>query len=240
MKTLRLVAIVAALAASNDAFSAHVEFFLHQSFGGPGQDGVFDVYVKELDGMVDNGGIAAYGLFISSILTIDHNSPRDGFVQGPNGVGPAGFTLLRSHDNNPVLLATQDSIAPTPNIIYGFGQFAGSFASHGFTDFTAGTQIEQPAWHAALKIASGTFAQGAVPQIQLNNVDTFANVFESTSSTRTKPATVTVYSPNLAFPFPPWFTPEPAGARMGLTGILVVAIIGRWPPRKAKDLPSSA
>jgi hypothetical protein len=174
----------------------------------------------DVDPPADNGGIASYGVVLSNVdlLSIDHKSPRDGFAQGPGGVGSAGFTTLRSADALPVILASQDTTTPTPNLIYGFGQAASSFALKGMVDFTAGTQLEAPTWGVPLLIASGTYTgSGAqsIPKIDSSSADTFSNVFIQPSGSATRAATITSQTVII---------PEPASAIIG--GLAMLGVLG--------------
>jgi hypothetical protein len=162
------------------------------------------------DPVADNGGIASYGIVLKNVLTVDHNSPRDGFGQGPGGSGAAGFTTLRSADDVTTLLASQDTTTPTPNLIYNFGREASSFAAKGIADFTGGSQLESPTWAAKLQVATGTFTPGTTPSVDLAAADTFSNVFTGATGATTKAATVVG-------------VPEPAAlamAGMSLIGLL--------------------
>jgi hypothetical protein len=159
----------------------------------------YDLYATVLDD--DNAGLAAYGVTISSALTIDHNSPRMPAGQSSAGEGPAGFTLLRAPDGTRDVFAAQDTITPTPNLIYGFGQRASSFAAEGILPLSP--SIEQPVWGGpvpelsslplgTLRIASGTYAAGAPPTLGPGGVFglPFALVFENTGNNAVRDAQV--------------------------------------------------
>ena len=145
----------------------------------------------ELAGAADNGGIASYGVALSNVdgASVDHNAPRDGSAQGPGGAGAAGFTLLRSLDGEAVILGSQDTPLPTPNLVYGMGQSASSFAANGIVDLSGGSQLESPTWGSSLLLSSGTYSgsgpQG-LPQFDLSSPDLFANVFVQASGNATR------------------------------------------------------
>jgi len=130
----------------------------------------------------DNVGIVSYGVPILGATSIDHRSPRmDQAHDGAFGsLGPAGFTFSRSPDNTQLVIASQDTVAPTPNLVYGYGQTPGDFSSLGIEPLGV-TTIEQPAWDGVLLLAEGTYAAGNFPEIDQFNVDLFVNVFTDTS-----------------------------------------------------------
>jgi hypothetical protein len=124
LRVIFMALAVAALAATSGG-AATVVFILDWGAHGPG---TFDILAEASFG--DNGGIASYGVVLTGPITsLDHKSPKSLAVQGPAGFGPAGFTVLRTPDDVTTLRASQDTITPTPHLIYGFGQEASSFAA---------------------------------------------------------------------------------------------------------------
>lgn len=214
-RRLFAIAAVLSLVTAASATAATVKFTLTVT---PGPN-TWVLDAEELDGPADNGGMASYGVVLAGVSPdLDHKSPRDGFGQGPGGVGPAGFTTLRSLDGIPVILASQDTTTPTPNLIYGFGQSGSSFAAKGIVDFTAGTQLESPIWGKPLVLASGTY-QGATPSINATSADTFSNVFIGQSGGATRAAQIQAVTV---------IVPEPATAAMGGAGLLsLLAVVRR-------------
>jgi hypothetical protein len=163
------------------------------------------------DPVADNGGIAAYSVALMRALTVDHNSPRDGFGQGPGGSGAAGFTVQRSADNTVPIRASQDITTPTPNLIYNFGREASSFAAKGIADFTGGSQLASPTWAAKLVIATGTFTPGFPPYIDYLSADNYACVFVTSSGAAVKGCPI----------------PEPGPAIPGVMGLIGMATYRR-------------
>jgi PEP-CTERM motif len=147
--------------------------------------GTYDVLLSDSTG--DNLGIASYGISVQGVSSMLHKSPRASLVDdsGASGdSGPAGFSNLRSPNNQAPLGtgfyfgATQDTTTPTPFIIHGYGQTAGSFAaSVPPTASVAGTI--QPTWGADVLIAEGSYLAGSTPSLDILNTDVFVNVFNA-------------------------------------------------------------
>lgn len=166
---LFVVALVAAGSIASSASAATVTFTLDLSV-----DNQFKILASASPG--DNAGIASYGLVLDgTVQTLDHLSTNALAAQGPVGFGAAGFTSLRSADGLTAMLASQDTITPTPNLIFGFGQEASSFVAKGLTPFGP---HESPTWVANLLLAMGTYdrAAGSLSMNQ-GHFDTFSNVF---------------------------------------------------------------
>jgi hypothetical protein len=163
------IAVLFAVAAS----AATITFTLDFS-GGPG---TFKLYADDSAG--DNFGMASYGAVLTGpINAFDHSSVNTLASSGASGVGPAGFTLLRSADNIPTLLASQDTVG-TANLIRGIGQTGGSLASNGITSFI--NPVEGDPWNAHFLIGSGTYTGGDSKAVGMNltSADTFSNVFSA-------------------------------------------------------------
>jgi hypothetical protein len=179
----------------------------------------YTLHATDISSPQDAFGIASYGVVLANVTSVDHKSPRDGFGSGPGGVGPAGFTTLRSADGVLAILASQDTTTPTPNLIYGFGQQASSFAAKGIADFTGGTQLEQPVWGNPLLIADGTFVGNGLgpnaPRIDAAAVDTFSNVFVAPQGGGTKSAGIIAETIVI---------PEPVSIALG--GFALLGLVG--------------
>jgi hypothetical protein len=130
----------------------------------------------------DNNGIASYSISVQNVSSLLHRAPRVTSSTDENGDGgPAGFSLFRSA-NNAVALGTgfmvgasQDTVAPTPYLIDGFGQTAGSFANE-LPPGNTNVGTLQATWNANLLLAEGSFT-GATPDLDLANIDVFMNLF---------------------------------------------------------------
>lgn len=161
----------------------------------------------------DNGGIAAYSIpLVGQITSLDHSSPRE-LVDNLAGTEshPVGFTLLRTADGiSPASLkvgGSQDTITPTPFIIYGYGQQAGSLS-----EVTGRIIIDDVFWAATPVIATGTMQPGTRLTINRGSVDYLANVFIMAGSTQTMGATM---------------APEPSGFAMAACASLAAATVRR-------------
>jgi hypothetical protein len=165
-------ALVGAGLLASSALAANVHYTLDLT----GAAGTFSLFA-EAPAAADNFGIASYGLVLTGpILTFAHDSTKSLAAQGPGGFGAAGFTSLRSADNVPIILASQDTITPTPNLIRGFGQEASSFAAKSITSFDP--TAEGTTWAQEMLIGSGTYTVGGgEPGFNQTSFDTFSNVF---------------------------------------------------------------
>jgi hypothetical protein len=182
-----VVALVGLAFVASSASAATVNFILDLT----GAAGTFNVLAESSPG--DNGGIGSYGLVMTGpILTVDHNSPKSAAAQNTvtQAFGTAGFTSLRTADNLTTLLASQDTITPTPHLIYGFGQQAGSFAALNLNSLDPMT--EGATWESELLIASGTYTVGSgEPGFDETNFDTFSNVFVTSGQAAVENADLT-------------------------------------------------
>jgi hypothetical protein len=179
----RFLLITALLATASSAQAAAVNFTMVIN---PGN--TFDIYANATLG--DNAGIASYGIPLTgNILSFDHKSPVAAFALQGAQSGPVGFSLLRSADNviTPSILASQDTITPTPFITYGFGQTGGDISLGGARILFS---AESPVYNAKLLIGSGTYS-GATPGFNVNSIELFSNVFINKLSAATQAAFVT-------------------------------------------------
>jgi hypothetical protein len=156
------------------------------TLSGPGSYNIFATSSAD-----DNQGIASYGISVQNVTTLLHRAPRVTSSTNDEGDGgPAGFSLFRSANNAVatgtgfMMGASQDTVAPTPYIINGFGQTASSFAA----ELPAGNTnvgIIQPSWSGKLLLAEGLYnVNGTAPAIDFSNVDVFANVFSGSGIVR--------------------------------------------------------
>jgi hypothetical protein len=97
---------------------------------------------------------------------------------------PGGFSELRvpSTDNNAVnkeVFGSQQLIPdPTPNLQFGFGQTAGDWPAN---SFVAAAPNKRPQWDASLLLATGTYATGTDPRVNLEDLALSALVFDNTT-----------------------------------------------------------
>jgi hypothetical protein len=120
-------------------------------------------------------------------------APR--IVVDPEGDAlPAGFTLLRSSNNQDVAVggfdvhASQDNVTPTPYLVRGFGQTAGSFSDL-FPIVPFGPPQTQTSWGARLLLFEGSYTPGGT-QPSIAPGPTVANVFVQASGIATIAATI--------------------------------------------------
>lgn len=182
--------------------------------------GTFQIRL-EADAGDANGGIASYGIQLApkegtAVTALDHRSPRVGLAENAAGdmQGPVGFTLFRSADGaaNLRVGASQDTIAPTPFLIYGFGTTPGSFGTVQNGPIPLGS-TEGNNWTDSPVVVSGTYTSGGYMKIDRQSVETFVNVFTADGATTTMAAELQ-------------FIPEPgtlAMAGMGLVGMIAAA-----------------
>ena len=208
-----VAAFVLSLVACSAVQAATVTVYLDQNKSA----GTWQLSLKSSTG--DNAGIASYSIpLITPVTALDHKSPRAGAAENPDGSlsGPIGFTLFRSADGvseaSRKIAGSQDNIAPTPFLIYGFGQTAGNFAGLNGSPTPLGSN-EGNNWTDKPIIASGTFTPGSFVKIDRQSVDLVANVFNAAGGLDVSPATIVI-------------VPEPATlalAGLGLVGCVVAA-----------------
>jgi MYXO-CTERM domain-containing protein len=167
---------------------------------------------------IGNAGIASYSIPLTGQVTaLDHKSPRAGAAENVDGSlsGSLGFTLFRSADGisdaSKKVAGSQDNIAPTPFLIYGYGQTAGNWASVPGSPTPLGSN-EGNNWLAKPIIASGTMAVGSTVKIDRASVDLVANLFVSVDSLEVMPAGI---------------SPEPASGGMAMMALLAATAIRR-------------
>lgn len=187
--------LIAALAASALAVSSSSAATVTLTLDLTGAPGTFSLFADASLG--DNAGIASYGVIMGGPITsLDHNSTKSAAANSVSGFGTAGFTVLRSADNLTTLLAGQDTLTPTPHLIYGFGQTPGSFAGLGLTNFDP--TPEGDPWDAHFRLATGAYnAEEGRPEL-ISGFDTFSNVFVSDSSSAVTPAELVLQCVGLA------------------------------------------
>ena len=145
----------------------------------------------------DNAGIASYSVpLIGAITSLDHKSPRAGAAENADGSlsGSVGFTLFRSADGtspaNLKVAGSQDNMAPTPFLIYGYGQTAGSWQTVSGGPVKPLGSNEGNNWLARPVIASGTMTPGTAVKINYASVNLGAFTFNATGSLQVTPATI--------------------------------------------------
>ena len=208
--SLACAAVVAMTSVSN---AAQVEYKLYQDADGPG---TFRLTASELDGPADNGGIAAFGVVLTSATTVQNMSP---VTVNVDTFSQVGFNLLRSSDAASVaaLSGSQDIIGGG-QLIRGFGQTAGTWADEGINPGGAPgfTKPNLIGWDAELLIATGTYPVGSLTfGFNTGSPDFSTVVFTGQSGS------AVISAAQIATVIP---IPEPATlalAGMGLIGIVV-------------------
>ncbi|MBA3483877.1 MAG: hypothetical protein H0T51_18890, partial [Pirellulales bacterium] len=137
----------------------------------------------------DNAGLSFYGVELTNVATVNHNSLRNNNAENADGSlgGPVGFTVFRTADETnaavvgpAVIHGSQDIFSPTPFLIYEMGQAPGDLASRGIV--TYGSKEGDP-WAADMVIATGTYIPGEVPAFLAGpGTQTVANVFNAVGS----------------------------------------------------------
>jgi hypothetical protein len=204
--------VILALAPPPSAHAASVAFRLYTDNLAQGL-GTFKLTAQVFGD--DAYGLAGYGVQLvgnlsvatGSILTINHNSLRGTDIEStsPGGdPGPAGFTLLRSPDDNNAangsnaitISGSQDTVDTSAHLIRGFGIEASNVAAKGLV----GVFPEGSSWGNAgaygpgeFEIARGTtvgYASGSIDFIPIPTAVTGASVFTSPHGIAVKPATI--------------------------------------------------
>jgi PEP-CTERM motif len=232
------VVVVALLAASASAGTVKISIVLNPAapgctgctLSGPG---TYDVYAQDVTASpfapdhTPMYGIVSYGLPILNVNDFLHRAPRASLVDdsaGSGDSGPAGFSNLRSGNNaTPIgtcpgatcggffIGATQDTTTPTPFLIGGYGQTAGSFAADVPPTATVAGTI-QPSWGAKLLLGEGHWTPNnpnRVPTLGLASVDAFVNGFADPALGQVSKQAV---------------IPEPAS--IVLAGLAVIGLLG--------------
>jgi hypothetical protein len=220
MKSINAIAVaLVALLAAKGAAGATVTFTLDLL-----KLGIGNLELRACVSPGDNGGLAAYNVALTNVKTVNHNSLRNGAASNVGGEeGTVGFTTFRSADDaipavsNLAIAGSQDTITPTPFIIYGLGQQPGNLTARGIT--TAGSKEGDP-WAADMVIATGTYDITPGQPVAYPGWDsqaavlTSANVFVTTGSTRVVKATVELLIAGGGLPCSCF--PEPSTAALGL------------------------
>jgi hypothetical protein len=172
------LAVTLLLAGAAQAATVTYTIYHDQNAQGAPTPGAFRVTAKVSTG--DNAGLSGYGMdLLGTILTMDHQSPRDASAEKAGLEGPTGFTLGRSGDNLPFIAGFQDTSNPDVIPIYGLGQDAGGFAAQGIT--VGGTfEPTNQMWGAELLLAAGTY-QGVAPIFNPVSPNATANVWVNNS-----------------------------------------------------------
>jgi hypothetical protein len=110
----------------------------------------------------DNVGMSRYSVpLVGTLLTLDHRAPS---AVSLTNFQPAGFSNLRSADApggivDPTITGGQS--LTTPNVIFGFGLEASSFAAKGITPIALPDATSDAEWTNPLLIAVGTYDSSA-------------------------------------------------------------------------------
>jgi hypothetical protein len=168
-----------------NAGAAVVTLNMTRDTSGPG---TWQLFAEASSG--DNGGIASFNIPLLDIATLTNETPF--YTLNTTNFRPAGFSELRvpATDNNAVdktVFASQQLIPnPTPNIVYGFGQTAGSWPA---SSYVAAAPNKRPSWDADLLLASGTYATGAEPRVNIDATNLSVLVFDNATGTEVIAAT---------------------------------------------------
>jgi hypothetical protein len=183
LRNLFAVTLVVGLAASANAASVH--YILDLSV-----DDAWTLKAQASDG--DNGGITTYGIpLVGNFLSLNHQT---GNIVVSGNFQPAGFSNLRSADSagaiaNPTITGGQS--LTTPNLVYGFGQEASSFAAKGFGVVGQPDPTSDVAWLDPMVIATGTYERTNGALAFGTGVTLLANVFDNGTGNERISATIT-------------------------------------------------
>jgi hypothetical protein len=252
MKPLTAIAVALLLSTGTSAQAAAVMFRIYTGDAAQGPN-TFKL-TAEVRGRFAFG-LAAYGVQLvgnaavptGSILTVNNNTLRGFDIEtvSPGGdPAPAGFTLLRSPDDNNAatganavsITGSQDTTDPTAHLIRGFGMEASNVAAKGLVGTfpegsswgNAGVPIPLPGprpivYPGEFEIARGTLAvvPGGGPAIDFIPIPTAvtgASVFTSATGIAVAPAVIV--RSEAAFDL--YLIPEPA--TLGMAGMAVLAL----------------
>jgi hypothetical protein len=239
MKKFTAIAVAFALCIGASAQAATVTYRLYTDTLAQGV-GTYKL-TAQMTG-ADGFGIAAYGVQLvgnlsiatGSILTTNNNSLRGTDIEtGVGGdPGPAGFTLLRSADDNNAatgsnaisITGSQDTTDSSAHLIRGFGIEASSAANKGLVgSFPEGNPWGNAGMFGAgeFEIARGTTvgnARGNIDFIPVPTAVTGASVFTSADGIAVAPATIE----RVVVP-----VPEPATLGMASVALMGLAALRR-------------
>lgn len=209
--------LIAVVAYATSAQASTVSFSLLVNEDGPG---TFNLYATSSAG--DNFGIASFGAPLTGgILTVDHLSPSS--LDGVSG-SDVGFRLLRTADNNTFVSGSQNTVVPTPHIIYGFGQTGGDLAAAPGVTALVGVLTEQQVYGSPLLLASGTWDGVSLPGFDESSVDLGANVFLTNTDLSNEIASIET---SVAI------IPEPSSVLMAaMAGLAMLAMVRRRRARR--------
>jgi hypothetical protein len=255
MKTLTALAVAFVLSTGTSAQAAAVRFRLYTDPFAQGAN-TFRL-TAEVRGR-NAFGLAAYGVQLvgnaavptGSILTVNNSTLRGTDIETvfPGGdPGPAGFTLLRSADDNNAATGTnaisitgsQDTTDSSAHLIRGFGKEASSAAVKGLVgNFPEGNNWgyagfsypQRPVVPAGeFEVARGTlaavpFGGGAIAFIPIPTAVTGASVFTSATGIAVAPAVIVRTDEE----FDLYLIPEPS------TSSIVATLVGLAAFRRRK------
>jgi hypothetical protein len=199
----RIFLALALVAITSSVNAATVSLFMNASGGN---------WQLFADDTSDNGGIVSANIPLLNISTLTNEMP---FYQlNATNFQPAGFSNLRlpATDGDTVgkTLFGSEQLVPTatPNLVYGFGQAAGTLSNP-----VSAAPNKNLSYAAHLLIGSGTYAQGQVPAVDFNAANLSIVVFSASTGTAVSAATVQ-----------PGAVPEPA--TLAMLGLAMVGGIG--------------
>ncbi len=154
----------------------------------------------------DNAGLALVSVPLVNVDFSVNLALPQARLNAPN-VGTQGFYFNRVAGSAPVGAAQDTFGGGTDQLVYGFGQSAGSLSGNFGNVFT------QKDYDALLLVAQGTFTGPLLPAFDTNQGA--ANVFTTPGGTATQAATLS---------FLVNFIPEPASVALLLSGVAMLAI----------------